>query len=573
MLQRMAKSSPSPRARRGTREAAPARAAPDTAPRLPRHAFADLAVEPPGGRPRRNRTGLPDRLKNGVEALSGLSLDGIEVHYNSPAPARLGALAYARGREIHLAPGQERHLSHEAWHLVQQAQGRVRPTARSERGESINHDPGLEREADRMGARAHAVNAAGASAPLAAMPTSQAVLQPVLPTADQFKQQFGQRHGWWGLRSAFTDPHLQAAHAAIGRYHSVPWLTKWRGRRAVNEHKLASLHAAQHSLYGFQNAQVANPGHPAAAGVAAMQDEIQTQHRAHIAETVAHHDPLWTPDSATMAPAERQRVNDLWSSVTTGTDTAGVQSNLTVHGQSLPGKLGEPAITPPGFQDEINANHARLLETAGGRDLIESLVRGNHPVDVRPSHTDDRADIGYVGTGRTRVDPGSVQYANREALASAVVAPGGADRMVHHPAHAGGPALETAYNRAAGKSSRVIMNPGIRDSELQHRDVTTHDLTGVGNMVPTPAFLVYGHELGHAKNVMRGAKKTAMRRDLYNQIPQAAVDARVALGVHNVVPDHEQSLMHWHNAEEHDVIESIENPLRDQHGLPRRKYH
>ena len=99
-----------------------------------------------------NRTGLPDGLKSSVESLAGVSLDGVEVHYNSHEPARLQALAYTRGSEIHLAPGQERHLPHEAWHAAQQAQGRVQATAQLE-GMGLNDDAALEAEADVMGAR------------------------------------------------------------------------------------------------------------------------------------------------------------------------------------------------------------------------------------------------------------------------------------------------------------------------------------------------------------------------------------------------------------------------------------
>jgi hypothetical protein len=101
-----------------------------------------------------NLTGLPDRLKSGIEALSGLSLAEVRVFYNSSRPTQLGAHAYARGSHIHLAPGQEHHLPHEAWHVVQQSQGRVQPTAQLEGGIPVNGDAGLEREADIMGARA-----------------------------------------------------------------------------------------------------------------------------------------------------------------------------------------------------------------------------------------------------------------------------------------------------------------------------------------------------------------------------------------------------------------------------------
>lgn len=101
-----------------------------------------------------NRTGLPDSLKSGVEALSGMSLDHVRVHYNSPRPAQLHAHAFAQASDIHVAPGQERHVPHEAWHVVQQAQGRVRPTLSMRDGVQVNDDQALEHEADTMGARA-----------------------------------------------------------------------------------------------------------------------------------------------------------------------------------------------------------------------------------------------------------------------------------------------------------------------------------------------------------------------------------------------------------------------------------
>lgn len=75
-----------------------------------------------------NKTGFPDNLKSGIESLSGYSLDDVKVHYNSSKPAQLHAHAYAQGTDIHLGPGQEKHLPHEAWHVLQQKQGRVKPT-------------------------------------------------------------------------------------------------------------------------------------------------------------------------------------------------------------------------------------------------------------------------------------------------------------------------------------------------------------------------------------------------------------------------------------------------------------
>jgi hypothetical protein len=97
-----------------------------------------------------NLTGMPDSLKSGLESMSGMDLSDVRVHTNSSRPAQLNALAYAQGSEIHLAPGQEQHLPHEAWHVVQQRQGRVAPTMEVG-GVPVNDDRSLEAEADRMG--------------------------------------------------------------------------------------------------------------------------------------------------------------------------------------------------------------------------------------------------------------------------------------------------------------------------------------------------------------------------------------------------------------------------------------
>jgi hypothetical protein len=94
--------------------------------------------------------GLPDQLKTNLEQMSGLDMSDVRVHRHSARPAQVQAAAYTRGSDIYLDSGQERHLPHEAWHVVQQKQGRVQPTMQAG-GAAINDDPGLEYEADRMG--------------------------------------------------------------------------------------------------------------------------------------------------------------------------------------------------------------------------------------------------------------------------------------------------------------------------------------------------------------------------------------------------------------------------------------
>ncbi len=90
---------------------------------------------------------LPDALRASVERKSGFAMHDVRVHYDSPRPARLLAAAYTQGADIHIAPGKERHLPHEAWHAVQQKQHRVL-------GSGVREDAGLEREATERGAQA-----------------------------------------------------------------------------------------------------------------------------------------------------------------------------------------------------------------------------------------------------------------------------------------------------------------------------------------------------------------------------------------------------------------------------------
>lgn len=100
-----------------------------------------------------NKTGIPDQLKTGLENLSGIDLSDVKVHRNSSRPKQLDALAYTQGTDIYVAPGQDKLLPHEAWHVVQQKQGRVHPTAKLGR-DHINDNATLEREATAMGNKA-----------------------------------------------------------------------------------------------------------------------------------------------------------------------------------------------------------------------------------------------------------------------------------------------------------------------------------------------------------------------------------------------------------------------------------
>ncbi|MFM8276801.1 MAG: hypothetical protein ACKN89_07430 [Cyanobium sp.] len=51
-------------------------------------------------KPKPNLTGLPERLKSNLEALSGLSMDAVRVHYNSTKPAQLNDVGLEREADV-----------------------------------------------------------------------------------------------------------------------------------------------------------------------------------------------------------------------------------------------------------------------------------------------------------------------------------------------------------------------------------------------------------------------------------------------------------------------------------------
>lgn len=124
---------------------------------------------------------LSPGLGNALFHLSGERFPSVRVHYNSEQPRQLGAHAFAKGDNIHLAAGQEHHLPHEAWHLVQQRKGRV--SAQDQRsGTPINQQASLEQEADRMGERLAQLSARRLSSP---MPSDQPTRSASVPEVAQ----------------------------------------------------------------------------------------------------------------------------------------------------------------------------------------------------------------------------------------------------------------------------------------------------------------------------------------------------------------------------------------------------
>lgn len=103
---------------------------------------------------KKKHTGLPDDLKSGIESLSGESMEGVKVHYNSAIPIPIKSDAYSQGTDIHIGSEQVKHSPHEKWHVVQQKKERIKPALTTNAEVDINDDHLLENEANAMGSKA-----------------------------------------------------------------------------------------------------------------------------------------------------------------------------------------------------------------------------------------------------------------------------------------------------------------------------------------------------------------------------------------------------------------------------------
>jgi Domain of unknown function (DUF4157) len=103
---------------------------------------------------------IPAPVRHKMERAFNANFADVRVHEGSHA-ASLGAIAYTQANHIHFSPGKfnpetssgQALLGHELAHVVQQRQGRVKPTGQV-KGLPLNDNLALEQEADRLGLKA-----------------------------------------------------------------------------------------------------------------------------------------------------------------------------------------------------------------------------------------------------------------------------------------------------------------------------------------------------------------------------------------------------------------------------------
>ncbi len=126
--------------------------------RASHHSPFQLKSEDDNAQNSKSDSGAGNIVQKMESAFGGHDFSSVKIHADSAEAPKVGAKAFTRGKDIHFAPGQYNPesskglelLGHELTHVVQQDQGRVKPTG-NVNGQPLNDDKSLEGEADSLG--------------------------------------------------------------------------------------------------------------------------------------------------------------------------------------------------------------------------------------------------------------------------------------------------------------------------------------------------------------------------------------------------------------------------------------
>ena len=410
-----------------------------------------------------NTTGLPDQLKSGIEHLSGYSMDDVKVHYNSSQPAQLQAHAYAQGTDIHVAPGQEKHLPHEAWHVVQQKQGRVKPTMQLKSKVNVNDDAGLEKEADVMGAKSLATAQRKASGGLVEKRIAGHAqpLQAVLNVA-AFNATAG---GAWGT----TNKTLRK-NTIIDAANNYNRLLNGNTQSQGDLNGLMeALDILEHKIYRWFDATKGNPMNGNHTAMFNLMDEVQAEHKQVVGMVVGNNRNLWVKDRGGNSQRDIQA---LWTEITSGNGHFNVVNTVA-------DQMGLPQNIPPQFLQqmriELFASFARLMSRPQGIKLLMLFKNGQ---------ARDK-DLSFVLEPLYNLVLGGAMGPNRAIATDDTNA-----KMTLH--NNGG------IGKGNGSDAGIRFVPGMRDSSVMDRDVNN-------NPILSPTFVGFGHEITHSAHYQNGS--------------------------------------------------------------------
>lgn len=294
--------------------------------------------------------------------------------------------------------------------------------------------------------------------------------------------------------------------------------------------RLADLRGNLHAWFG-QNKGPSLKAIPDGEELQALYREVEAEHTEAIA-TIKGTDEV-PIDIRDMKKEEVAEVRSLWKSIVGGT------GNLRIGGEES-------------FQNNRLADVALMLQKREGRKLLQQLnapqasdamnvnvQSGQKSVTTPSGQNKDDARLKHGSHAEAKVD---VDGANAPAAVTEMAFSNSRD-----PFKINGGQGAFQFGKGTGSDIMISDEPGP--------DSADQDL----NFTLTPRFINFGHELGHAHKNLRGANfgDQGASGEFFKQSNQNEPLNRDL----------------WGKAEELVNVSSVENPIRDEHGLTPRKYH
>jgi hypothetical protein len=337
-----------------------------------------------------------------------------------------------------------------------------------------------------------------------------------------------------------TDERLAAVANKLGQYHAVEV-----DQDANSQQRLRLLRELGRLIFtayaGFQQQALAQP-------LKVLYEESEVEHRALVAAVVQHEDQL-PVDTTGMGEEARNGLLLLWRAFVTNT------GNVRV-------KTGESPL----FQQRMHAGVAKLLQEPQGQRLIRELSAPDPGAGRRVTlGSDFTAEL--MGTVREQGEGSEAiplaDLAKETEKTYEFKTANGIDASQYreytgaaNDAAAFNEWLEHTLDRPYFKWGNTVYKVGTRTgSYVRIVGSGTGTLVGENDTeVLAPEFITLGHELGHARRQLAG--KTFSSFITPENFGITGVDSQL-----------------WHNSEELANISGVENVLRAEQGLARRRYH
>ncbi|BDD12463.1 hypothetical protein FUAX_48950 (plasmid) [Fulvitalea axinellae] len=290
-------------------------------------------------------------------------------------------------------------------------------------------------------------------------------------------------------------------------------------------------------------------------------NDIQSDHRKIITFLREEGHRIWVPGINSFGQSEKDSVYALWDKLQSNT------SGIRVSDKAKSGRFSKEKVS--GFADRVHAMHAKLMYSRSGRELLRSVMDNNdHPLNVAPNplaeaYEQERIQFDErglftpgkgknTGASPTLYLPHAIPDTQLvgmgydwEAVATSPtpVDTSGRGSVIDPKVLPRNPKITSPRVSAA----KIHLSSSSSDSSDDESDAVAGTEYKHGNYVLHPGFIRYAKQLAYARNAQEGTSRVKGPLLHEKDIP-------------------------WGTPEEQEAVTFVENPIRVEHQLAKRKW-